>query len=103
MTGMTDLLYFVFAPTLCYQTNYPRTARIDWIFVLRRLIEMVFCLALIVFMSEQYVKPATINALVHIDQGNMIQVLERVTQLAIPNTLIWLLVRFPNGQLKFYS
>jgi hypothetical protein len=91
-SSLIDLFYFVNAPTLCYQTQYPRTSYISWTFVMRRVIEIVFCVALMMFMAEQYVKPATYNALVHIDQGNILQILERVTKLAIPNTCIWLLV-----------
>jgi hypothetical protein len=47
-----------------------------------------------IFMSEQYVKPETLDSLVHIDEGNVIQVLETIIKLAIPNTLIWLIVNF---------
>ncbi len=82
----------MFAPTLCYQTHYPRTKAINWTSVFRRVIEIVFGLALMIFMSEQYVKPETQNSLVHIDEGNMIEILETVMKLAIPNTMIWIIV-----------
>ncbi|KAG7240957.1 hypothetical protein INR49_026135 [Caranx melampygus] len=36
-----DMYYFVFAPTLCYQLNFPRSPRIRKSFLLRRLFEMV--------------------------------------------------------------
>ena len=39
--GLIDLYYFMFAPTLCYQINFPRTPRIRKRFVLKRLIEYV--------------------------------------------------------------
>ena len=52
-----------------------------------------------IFMSEQYVKPETLDSLVHIDEGNVIQVLETIIKLAIPNTLIWLIVNL-NSQKK---
>lgn len=35
------MYYFVFAPTLCYQLNFPRSPRIRKRFLMRRLIEMV--------------------------------------------------------------
>lgn len=36
-----DMYYFVFAPTLCYELNFPRSPKIRMSFLLRRLFEMV--------------------------------------------------------------
>ncbi|XP_062923457.1 diacylglycerol O-acyltransferase 1-like isoform X2 [Mobula hypostoma] len=36
-----DLYYFLFAPTLCYQMNFPRSAKVRIRFLLRRLLEMI--------------------------------------------------------------
>ena len=36
-----DMYYFIFAPTLCYELNFPRSPRIRKRFLLRRLLEMV--------------------------------------------------------------
>ncbi|XP_063914257.1 sterol O-acyltransferase 1-like [Zophobas morio] len=47
----SNFLYFLFAPTLIYRDNYPRTATINWKFVVQRLVEcisMVFILAFII-------------------------------------------------------
>ncbi|XP_036809363.1 diacylglycerol O-acyltransferase 1 isoform X3 [Oncorhynchus mykiss] len=38
-----DIYYFVFAPTLCYELNFPRSPRIRKSFLLRRLFEMMLC------------------------------------------------------------
>lgn len=38
---VTDMFYFLFAPTLCYELNFPRSPRIRKRFLLRRLFEMV--------------------------------------------------------------
>lgn len=35
------MYYFIFAPTLCYQLNFPRSSRIRKRFLMRRLFEMV--------------------------------------------------------------
>lgn len=37
----SDIYYFVFAPTLCYELNFPRSESIRMGFLLRRLFEMV--------------------------------------------------------------
>lgn len=38
---VADLYYFLCAPTLCYELNFPRSPRIRKRFLLRRLLEMV--------------------------------------------------------------
>lgn len=37
----SDMYYFVLAPTLCYELNFPRSPKIRMGFLLRRLFEMV--------------------------------------------------------------
>ncbi|KAL4720186.1 hypothetical protein ACJJTC_002472 [Scirpophaga incertulas] len=36
--------YFLFAPTLCYELNFPRTTRIRKRFLVKRLLEVIFWL-----------------------------------------------------------
>lgn len=36
-----DLYYFIFAPTLCYELNFPRSPRIRYRFLFRRIFEAV--------------------------------------------------------------
>ncbi len=38
---LRDLYYFMFAPTLCYELNFPRSERIRKRFLIKRLLEMV--------------------------------------------------------------
>lgn len=88
------MYYFMAAPTLIYQTSYPRSERIRKRFVLRRLAELLFCLALQFFLVEQYVVPTVRNSLRYMDNGDWMPMIERVLKLAIPNTAIWLLMFF---------
>ncbi|KAH0617324.1 hypothetical protein JD844_015366 [Phrynosoma platyrhinos] len=48
-----DMYYFIFAPTLCYELNFPRSPRIRKRFLLRRLFEMLFFLQLLVGLIQQ--------------------------------------------------
>ncbi|MGH0129404.1 UNVERIFIED_CONTAM: hypothetical protein FKN15_061809 [Acipenser sinensis] len=48
-----DLYYFIFAPTLCYELNFPRSPRIRKRFLLRRLFEMLFFIQLLVGLIQQ--------------------------------------------------
>lgn len=89
--NLLHVLYFMAAPTLIFQTSYPRSTRIRRRFVLRRLLELLFCFGLQVFLFEQYVIPTIHNSITHIDEGDLPFILERMLKLAVPNTLIWLL------------
>uniref|UniRef100_A0A7N6BA57 O-acyltransferase n=1 Tax=Anabas testudineus TaxID=64144 RepID=A0A7N6BA57_ANATE len=60
-----DMYYFVFAPTLCYELNFPRSPNIRMSFLLRRL--------------ESYTD---------MDVSRMT---ERLLRLAVPNHLLWLM------------
>ena len=37
----SDMAYFILAPTLCYELNFPRTPKIRVVFVIRRICEAV--------------------------------------------------------------
>ncbi|ELR54888.1 Diacylglycerol O-acyltransferase 1, partial [Bos mutus] len=58
-----DLYYFLFAPTLCYELNFPRSPRIRKRFLLRRLLEMLFLTQLQVGLIQQWMVPAIQNSM----------------------------------------
>uniref|UniRef100_A0A673B6V8 O-acyltransferase n=1 Tax=Sphaeramia orbicularis TaxID=375764 RepID=A0A673B6V8_9TELE len=64
-----DMYYFVFAPTVCYELNFPRSAKVRMSFLLRRLFEMV--------REDEY-------WMIPIIQSSM-------KPLEVPNHLIWLI------------
>ena len=39
--NISDIYYFIFVPTLCYELNFPRTERIRKRFLFKRLFEVV--------------------------------------------------------------
>jgi diacylglycerol O-acyltransferase-1 len=87
---MSNLVYFWWAPTLVYQPVYPRTDRIRWLFVVKRLAEL-FCLsAFIWFTSAQYATPVLQNSLDKIASLNLISILERLLKLSTISLVIWL-------------
>jgi diacylglycerol O-acyltransferase-1 len=89
------LIYFILAPTLIYQTSYPRTPRIRIRFCLRRLFEIILCLSVQVFILQQYIVPTINNTLPlmydHSLRGR-IRILERTLKLVVPNAICWLLM-----------
>ncbi|KAL7990231.1 hypothetical protein Chor_010585 [Crotalus horridus] len=58
-----DLYYFLLAPTLCYELNFPRSPRIRKRFLLRRLFEMLFFLQLLVGLIQQWMVPTIQNSM----------------------------------------
>uniref|UniRef100_A0A4W5QN14 O-acyltransferase n=1 Tax=Hucho hucho TaxID=62062 RepID=A0A4W5QN14_9TELE len=72
-----DIYYFVFAPTLCYELNFPRSPRIRKSFLLRRLFEMV--------------RGDLVSCTPLWQDMDFSRMMERMLKLAVPNHLIWLI------------
>ncbi|XP_061109670.1 diacylglycerol O-acyltransferase 1a [Conger conger] len=86
-----DLYYFVFAPTLCYELNFPRSPRIRKRFLLRRLFEMLFFIQLLVGLIQQWMVPTIQNSMKPFQDMDFSRMIERLLKLAVPNHLIWLI------------
>lgn len=87
---MGNLVYFWWAPTLVYQPVYPRTERIRWTFVLKRIGE-VFCLSVFIWVATaQYATPVLLNSLDKIASLDFPSILERLLKLSTISLVIWL-------------
>ncbi|KAM7373282.1 hypothetical protein PAMP_008147 [Pampus punctatissimus] len=86
-----DMYYFVFAPTLCYQLNFPRSPRIRKRFLIRRLFEMLFFMQLLVGLIQQWMVPTVQNSMKPFQEMDFSRMVERLLKLAVPNHLIWLI------------
>nr|ABV21945.1 type 1 diaclyglycerol acyltransferase [Vernonia galamensis] len=84
-----SLVYFMVAPTLCYQISYPRTAFIRKGWVLRQLIKLVIFTGFMGFIIEQYINPIVKNSR-HPLKGDFLYAIERVLKLSVPNLYVWL-------------
>jgi hypothetical protein len=56
-----DLVYFMMAPTLCYELNFPRTPTIRFDFVARRATEVVLLCAVMISISQQVRRVTTLS------------------------------------------
>lgn len=88
---LSNLGYFLMAPTLTYQLNFPRSPSIRIRYVTTVLLRLLVVFTLIVFSFEQYIKPALATSISPIRDSNLIGLLEGLLVLSIPNTYIWLL------------
>ncbi|XAR53453.1 Diacylglycerol O-acyltransferase [Bertholletia excelsa] len=84
-----NLVYFMAAPTLCYQPIYPRTTRIRKGWVVRQVIKLVVFTGFMGFIIEQYINPIVKNSQ-HPLKGNLLYAIERVLKLSVPNLYVWL-------------
>ncbi|CAB3368912.1 Hypothetical predicted protein [Cloeon dipterum] len=93
--NLKDLAYYIFAPTLCYELNFPRTNRIRKRFLFKRIVEVFVGCQVMMSLYQQWIIPSVKNSLVpfsHIFQRNDFTLaIERLLKLAIPNHLVWLI------------
>ncbi|XP_076768388.1 diacylglycerol O-acyltransferase 1 isoform X2 [Arvicanthis niloticus] len=77
-----DLYYFIFAPTLCYELNFPRSPRIRKRFLLRRVLEMLFFTQLQVGLIQQWMVPTIQNSMKPFKDMDYSRIIERLLKLA---------------------
>lgn len=87
--NFSSLVYFMVAPTLCYQICYPRTAFIRKGWVLRQMIKLIIFTGFMGFIIEQYINPIVKNSR-HPLKGDILYAIERVLKLSVPNLYVWL-------------
>uniref|UniRef100_A0A023EY91 O-acyltransferase n=2 Tax=Triatoma infestans TaxID=30076 RepID=A0A023EY91_TRIIF len=88
--NVKDMLFFIFAPTLCYELNFPRTDRIRKRFLLKRLLEVVILMQLVMCLFQQWIIPSVKNSLIPFSKMDVVKATERLLKLSIPNHLVWL-------------
>lgn len=86
-----DIYYFAFAPTLCYELNFPRSPKIRMGFLLRRLFEMLFFTQLLVALTQQWMIPIIQSSMKPLEDMDLSRMMERLLRLAVPNHLLWLM------------
>ncbi|KAH7125469.1 diacylglycerol O-acyltransferase-like protein 1 [Dendryphion nanum] len=88
--NFNNLCYFWWAPTLVYQPVYPRTTTIRWIFVFKRMLEMVGFSIVIWIASAQYAAPLLQNSLDTMFTLDFVSIAERVMKLSTISLFCWL-------------
>ncbi|KAG8657056.1 hypothetical protein MANES_03G036000v8 [Manihot esculenta] len=84
-----SLVYFMVAPTLCYQPIYPRTACVRKGCVVRQFVKLIIFTGFMGFIIEQYINPIVQNSQ-HPLKGDLLNAIERVLKLSVPNLYVWL-------------
>ena len=84
-----NLLYFVAAPTLCYQTEYPRTKHVRLGYLLSLSLRLVVLSSTLTAICIQYMLPLLDDASKAIVARDAFAASERLFKLAIPVTYCW--------------
>ena len=87
---LRNLSYFWWAPTLVYQPVYPRTEKVRWIFVAKRLAEGAGLSIFIWLASAQYAAPLLHNSLNKIASLDIASIIERLMKLSTVSLVVWL-------------
>nr|XP_033780895.1 diacylglycerol O-acyltransferase 1-like isoform X2 [Geotrypetes seraphini] len=87
-----DFCYFIVAPTLCYQLNFPRSKWIRKHFIFWRLFEMVFLAQLLLGLIQQWIVPIVQKSMKPINEVEHPLLMEYILKLAVPNHFIWLIL-----------
>lgn len=85
-----NLCYFWWAPTLIYQPVYPRTDKIRWLFVLKRVGEIIGLCVLMWVLSAQYAAPTLQNSIKALKEWNLAALIERTLKLSTISLIVWL-------------
>lgn len=91
LLSFKHLLYFVAAPTLCYQLTYPRNASIRLGWIAKRFAELFVILALQFVLWAQYYQPALdkLVGMINAGQSTYLELFQQLLEMSIPTILIW--------------
>ena len=93
-TSLSIFTYFLIAPTLVYQDQYPMTNRIDVKRVLS-LLSRLFIIGLFgQFLWTQWIVPVLTASVVDVGSVHPLRILPWALRLAVPCTLLWMVVVF---------
>lgn len=81
--NLQDIAYYIFAPTLCYELNFPRTSRIRKRFLIKRIIEVLVGVHLVMAVFQQYMIPSVKNSLIPFSNMDVTKATERLLKLAV--------------------
>lgn len=87
---LKNLYYFIVAPTLCYELNFPYSSTIRKGFLFRRIGEILVLSSLQFCLSQQWILPILSTLDRPLNHYSILENIERLLRLALPNHLLWL-------------
>jgi len=87
---LPNLCYFMLAPTLCYQLDFPRTPRVRKMYLLSLCLRVLLLWTLIPAFVVQYVLPILDESVSPILRRDLMATCVLLLKLAVPVTYVWL-------------
>lgn len=81
--NLKDLFYFLLAPTLCYELNFPRTTRVRKRFLIKRILEVVVGINIVMALFQQWMIPSVKNSFIPFSNMEFTKAFERLLKLAV--------------------
>ncbi|XP_069019585.1 diacylglycerol O-acyltransferase 1-like [Embiotoca jacksoni] len=91
---LRDLYYFLLAPTLCYQRDFPCTPKLRVNKLLHRLLEMVVVIQIMVGIVQQWIEPIFQRSENSFSSMDITMRVEHLVGLVAPTHFLWLLFFF---------
>lgn len=95
--SLKDIFYFLLAPTLCYELNFPRTDRIRKRFLIKRILEVVIGMNIVMALFQQWMIPSVQNSLVPFSNMEFTKATERLLKLAVSSSFKHLMTMIDNN------
>ncbi|XP_049527485.1 diacylglycerol O-acyltransferase 1-like isoform X1 [Dermacentor silvarum] len=89
-----DIWYFMFAPTLCYEINFPQRPKIRKLFLLRTTFEVILIPVLSVTLLNQWALPVLAMAAKAFEEMDAWELFKAYIDLMVWNTIFWLMMSF---------
>ncbi|KAF5027645.1 hypothetical protein F66182_241 [Fusarium sp. NRRL 66182] len=89
----SNYMDYLLCPTLCYELEYPRTASINWISLVSKIIATFGCIFLLTIISEDFILPVLVDASERLDAVPAVSSLSEKS-LILAETISWLLFPF---------
>ncbi|XP_061577231.1 diacylglycerol O-acyltransferase 1-like isoform X1 [Cololabis saira] len=101
---LQDLYYFLLAPTLCYQRDFPCTPKVRINKLLHRLLEMVVVIQIMVGIVQQWIEPIFQTSEISLFTMDITVRLEHLVRLVAPTHFLWILFFFlSHSYLSFWA
>lgn len=94
---LTNYLDYIFCPTCCYEIEYPRTARIEWMELTWKILAVFGCIFLLTVISEEFILPVLTESKFRLQTVDTLPemglvIAESTSMLLFPFMLVFLLV-----------
>lgn len=92
-----NYLDYIFCPTLCYELEYPRTGRTDWVQLFWKVLAVFGCIFLLMITSEEFIVPVLHESALRLESADSLSdmgliLAESVSLLLFPFMVTLLLV-----------